>query len=1629
MTTLLYGSVIKLVSTEQIYDNKFFFVERLDDNELVLNTQTDDKIILPVVNNSLGETIKEIIVIYKPTTNFAQQNRLYVKHWVEIELDDITVKGQIISIDKYIEVKLKDTTIYLPIDRGLPKGVKKFTTITKPLNLEYKTIPEKVEEQADEIENNVILGFIEEDVDVGVPQYFYSIEQQTTDLLEHLIMYIPEEARTPTAIKKMSKTIQRYKEIRSKYTEFSDGIYINKLPTDQILQSILELKNKLFLPISKDIQVFYFTRDVDVPVTYFTDDENADQRDFFYKKSPFWENKPIRKLENENISFQEKMTVMGEITNNSMVYKKVNDRKTKHTPTVIDEVILYDKETILTSDKRYIIRVDEPYIIHSFMTPPIDYIKYLKTKQNSSNIIDKANMMKMPFYSMFYKSLQNNIKNIKASNIFIYSDKYVYYENQTELFETYANKIMPSLDGYIEMGFENQFIKPFYNFHQGIKNLENVNISELTNADFVSLKAFINIGVKRYIKNMMTEKLPILPVSLFKPNIALGHILELYQNIMPKSIQEQYYSASEILKFSEIDNTLYYCKDYIKVAPISNITDDEIREVQEELMSMLDIKDVKETIQRVYKTEQERENESVFPVILQDIDRINGLEHIYKRLIQDKVKGISLEKLKVIVDDIIKNSMKPLPKMNTELANKIILYINEIKVVNGNTAYVEESKKTYKRIDDKWVSTEDPQCFDKKKLVSVKGTCDVVEKESEYTKRVKILLDGIVQRKETEKAVNASMNDITAEKYSKLLVSLNNKNLQRDLKYNNQRDRYGIIETQKDNEGTIESPYAYIRDRILIEPNLEFKYKAIQKFISKFTKRGIDNYWYYCIETSAKLLPSFFHKLADAYLIKKNYNAVIEEICLEQGTLSDNGDKWVDKNSGYIIKEIVFDEEDGFMAREVIIDTDKEIFSEAIVEELAVERYVKTAIKTLFFYLGVYYIEENNLYNIILNTFTLSTASFTDETKKKSIMLISIISNVFVFIQSYPGNLKLTPAFPNCKRSFSGYPLSLDETLNEGLKYMACVVKGISKSAPWSQFNKITEPELINYLKQYIKKFVITNFDVEIALIKKRENPDIVAPHHIQTVWNNFLPRLKPIKETIVREQRLESITDYRDRIYYLSALVQKEIHIHVAAQELILTDHLSNPYLVNACCNEDNYTYRYFLKNSNIMPSLKEILLLKRPLRKMERLLLNQKMYFNENTQKMISKPSSTLSDETIYSGLIKWSTTHPDIFERFKFPVPKYNKYDTLQTKINKMQNQGILVTENTFINMIQYVAERIVKEAPKEPEPYMDDPIVQLLDTPDKLANYLDERNKSFISKLKKYDNSEDFISVINFNNTALNNKNNLVISKETEHYSHMNQLLYNKINLLLYTFPEMVYSKKNGLHTVYQKHWDLSPIHAKDVTDTVNTYYNNIYQITQNEDIGKSLIKVEMERYINLMKIKLENQELQNLLYQHIFLGILYEYKTFKLTKEEKSNINIYLNTVIKIFERENRLALNYDTTRIKYEINLSKKSETQIKTDYFKSLSKDARKAEGVLKEHKLEKWGVGLQKGMFQYVKANYLKDKLDAKAILDNITGDVPEKLDIYEPTMPSQFDSLDDPNEDASNLDEEDEIDEDDY
>ena len=200
---------------------------------------------------------------------------------------------------------------------------------------------------------------------------------------------------------------------------------------------------------------------------------------------------------------------------------------------------------------------------------------------------------------------------------------------------------------------------------------------------------------------------------------------------------------------------------------------------------------------------------------------------------------------------------------------------------------------------------------------------------------------------------------------------------------------------------------------------------------------------------------------------------------------------------------------------------------------------------------------------------------------------------------------------------------------------------------------------------------------------------------------------------------------------------------------------------------------------------------------------------------------------------------------------------------------------------------------------------------------------------------------------FNRTCRSNKLNLLITDKIEHFAHMNQILYNKIRSLLYTFPEMIYREKTALDEVIRPYWQLSDVHEKDIEDSVKAYYAGIILLNHDDKMKRELSEVSLEEYKNLMKCKdqIPDQESLNLLYHYVFVSIIHDYKSIK-----SRNIENYLKAVVKIFENEDR-ALNYDTTSVEYKVKLSKKSETQIKTDYLKNLSLEERRSENILKEH------------------------------------------------------------------------------
>ena len=74
------------------------------------------------------------------------------------------------------------------------------------------------------------------------------------------------------------------------------------------------------------------------------------------------------------------------------------------------------------------------------------------------------------------------------------------------------------------------------------------------------------------------------------------------------------------------------------------------------------------------------------------------------------------------------------------------------------------------------------------------------------------------------------------------------------------------------------------------------------------------------------MLPTFYERLGKAFF-SQIYANELDKICAERGQLSDDGDKVVDKHSGYLIKLIEFDSSEGYD------ETGYKIVSRAVLEE------------------------------------------------------------------------------------------------------------------------------------------------------------------------------------------------------------------------------------------------------------------------------------------------------------------------------------------------------------------------------------------------------------------------------------------------------------------------------------------------------------------------------------------------------------------------------------------------------------------------------------------------------------------------------------------------------------------------
>ena len=360
------------------------------------------------------------------------------------------------------------------------------------------------------------------------------------------------------------------------------------------------------------------------------------------------------------------------------------------------------------------------------------------------------------------------------------------------------------------------------------------------------------------------------------------------------------------------------------------------------------------------------------------------------------------------------------------------------------------------------------------------------------------------------------------------------------------------------------SPYSKILNRILSQSNIVKKHNDIILFYNKYcrpfeiTNTDENPYWAYCLDTNFPLMPTFLYKLAEAYK-GNNYQKTLEYISKERGVSSNDGDKLVDKYSGYIIKYKELDTDEGYnkegyknKSRDLLKEDDGDIIIETIkVREYShktkLAKVIYSILETIdknigFDMLTSYDFIVENISKILTNLITEDRYKRREAKAKKmgkkiksyktiidEKIINSIMALYIVAVQSAIPPVQTSKTFPGCKRNFSGFPLDTTSANNSFIEYILCIFLKIKNdSRPWTGLPRMRKKkdksgqEKINKFIIKFKSFLIDEVlsihEINEKLRLKREwlslNLDhiMIADEFNIKKWNDFLPPLNKIK-------------------------------------------------------------------------------------------------------------------------------------------------------------------------------------------------------------------------------------------------------------------------------------------------------------------------------------------------------------------------------------------------------------------------------------------------------------------------------------------------------------------------------------
>jgi len=689
-------------------------------------------------------------------------------------------------------------------------------------------------------------------------------------------------------------------------------------------------------------------------------------------------------------------------------------------------------------------------------------------------------------------------------------------------------------------------------------------------------------------------------------------------------------------------------------------------------------------------------------------------------------------------------------------------------IVNGDYCVVINETENgpdmlyYMRDDNTWISADHlPEdiftdksktfCNLNEKCLDISDTCETMEGNAQILQDKSI--DNIVNEFADNLRVGADI--IRSRIMNKLDTATARLPVLRDLakneeyKYNNNHILIGDTSVERD---SVISPYVSLRDKILGQGDLAKRQADIGRFVANFTRPPgdeEDQWWLYCMNTDTKLLPSFLSKLATVFVENDNYLLAIERICAEQGTISDDGDNWVDKHSGYIITSIAFNNDEGYTetgfkakSRELL---DEELGNAIIQTAKSKHKYENKEAQKIFNVtnaMGKYTgIDISPIYEFIVShSLDLLSKSMpkkedynaardaamakgkkreTFEVAFHSSLIIITLCFFLVAVQTSIPSITTRKRYPGCTRSFTGYPITgIEDTT--GLTYLSCVAFKIKSSVePWNGIAGMGQKSIIKRVKSMLETYVTKLEIVQEKIAEKQEflsmrDVEDVAIAHDITEWSTFLPPLRPIKigviENVTREfsdlfvseiksgapEQIEKLDVMQSKATYYSLKIQSLIHNVVKKSTEILSLHNNEPLLENACCDsEDIHTLDYFtirepeiLACNNHVETLMNIV-------DDARLMAKASILFDaRNTRLVYPALPTEFSEEIIYRAFIifcKYNSTIPVSEELRAVCMEKPKEFDiedSIENKIILLKKAGHQYSQEAFQQLMQIV-----------------------------------------------------------------------------------------------------------------------------------------------------------------------------------------------------------------------------------------------------------------------------------------------------------------------------------------------------